>query len=75
MGLWEYVATLGGGWLSTNFGDLKPANDTPFKLSLSVDYFRLNLNGEELFEIDIQAGKHVVGGVDQVADLRRAMGI
>ncbi|AZV77880.1 phage major tail tube protein [Parasedimentitalea marina] len=70
-----YVATLGGRWTSTNFGDLKPGSDVPLKLSLAVDYFRLTMNGDELFEIDILAGKRVIGGVDQVVELRKAMGV
>ena len=70
-----FVATMGGLWVSANFGDLKPGSDSPIKLSLAVDYFRLTKNGEELFEIDVQAGKRVIGGVDQLAALRKAMGV
>lgn len=68
------VGTVGGLWSSTNFGELKPGTDVPLKLMCEVDYFRMVINGTELFEIDIEAGKRVIGGVDQVADLRRAMG-
>lgn len=71
----SYVATLGGLWSAVNFGDLKPGSDVPLKLVLEVDYFRLLCDGEELFEIDIQAGKRVVGGVDQLAAMRQAMGL
>ncbi|UWQ00860.1 phage major tail tube protein [Aliiroseovarius crassostreae] len=69
-----FVCTLGGLWASTNFGDLKPGSDSPLKLTLEVDYFRMLKDGEELFEIDIQAGKRVVGGVDQLKELRAKMG-
>jgi len=70
-----FVATLGGRWSVVNFGDLKTGSDVPLKLTLEVDYFRLLAEGDELFEIDILAGKRVVGGVDQLADKRRAMGL
>lgn len=70
-----HIATLGGRWSSTNFGDLKPGSDVPLKLKLEVDYFRFETDGVELFEIDIEAGKRVIGGVDQVIGLRAAMGI
>lgn len=69
-----FVCTMGGLWASTNFGDLKPGSDSPLKLALEVDYFRMLKDGEELFEIDIQAGKRVIGGVDQLKELRHKMG-
>ena len=70
-----YVSTLRGRWSTTNFGDLKPGDEAPIKLMLEADYFRMQKDGDELFEIDVEAGKRVIGGVDQLADLRAAMGI
>lgn len=69
-----WIVTLGGRWTVVNMADLKAGNDVPLKLTLEVDYYRLQLNGEEHIEIDILAGKRVIGGVDQLADLRAAMG-
>jgi len=69
-----YVATIGGRWSVTNFGDLKPGSDAPLKLTLEADYYRLVKDGDELFEIDVEAGKRVIGGVDQLGGIRRAMG-
>jgi P2 family phage contractile tail tube protein len=68
------IATLGGRFSVTNFADLKPGSDAPLKLTLEVDYFRMLHNGDELFEIDVRASKRVIGGVDQLAELRAAMG-
>lgn len=70
-----FIATLGGRWTVLNFGDLKPGSDVPIKLTLEVDYFRMVKDGDELFEIDVQAGRRVIGGTDQLAATRRAMGI
>ena len=70
-----YIGTLGGRWSVTNFANLKPGSDMPLKLTLEVDYFSMVRNGEELFEIDIEAGKRIVGGVDQLVELRAAMGL
>ncbi|MBC6416882.1 MAG: phage major tail tube protein, partial [Rhodospirillales bacterium] len=70
----SYVATLGGRWSMTSFGDLKPGNDMPLKITLEVDYFRLLKDGGELIEIDVEAGKRIVGGEDQLASMRAAMG-
>ncbi|TRD18406.1 phage major tail tube protein [Palleronia caenipelagi] len=71
----SFVASLGGRWSVVNFADLKPGSDVPLKLSLEVDYVRMQKDGDELFEIDIEAGKRVIGGVDQLAEMRRAMGL
>ncbi|MEX0319443.1 MAG: phage major tail tube protein [Ruegeria sp.] len=70
----SYVATIGGRWSMVNFGDLKPGSDVPMKLKLEVDYFRMLKDGDELFEIDVEAGKRVIGGVDQLAGIRASMG-
>lgn len=70
----SYVGTVGGRFSVVNFADLKPGSDAPLKLTVEVDYFKMLKDGDELFEIDIQAGKRVIGGVDQLASLRAAMG-
>ena len=69
-----YIFTMGGLWQSTNFGDLKPDSDAPLKVMLSVDYLRIEHEGAELMEIDVQAGKRVIGGKDQFQAQRAAMG-
>ena len=69
------IMTLGGRWSSTDFGSLKPGSDAPLKVTLEVDYFRMVQNNVELFEIDVRAGKRVVNGVDQLAQLRASMGL
>ncbi|MCA3480645.1 MAG: phage major tail tube protein, partial [Rhodobacter sp.] len=45
------------------------------KLMMDVRYYRLEINGEQIVEIDLVNGKRVIGGVDQLADQRRAMGL
>ncbi len=69
------VATIGGLFTSTEFGDLKPGADTPLKLMIDVRYYRLTVNGAEVHEIDFANGKRVIGGVDQLRGIRRAMGL
>lgn len=69
------IVTLGGLWGGIDFGELKPGSDAPVKLSLEVDYYRLEIDGEEIWDIDLIAGKRVIGGVDQLAALRAAMGM
>ncbi len=54
---------------------LKGGGDVMLKLDWSVDYFRIEKDGVDLVEIDIENGKRVIGGEDQLASMRRAMGI
>lgn len=68
------IATVEGLITETENGDLKPGTDAPLKLKMDVRYYRLEINGEEIFEIDLVNAKRVIGGVDQLASARAAMG-
>jgi len=70
-----YIATLGGRISVNGPEDLKAGDKSTLKITMEVDYYRLEKDGEELWEIDIENGVRVIGGVDQLAELRRAMGI
>lgn len=69
------IVTVGGLITMNEFGGLKPGENSTLKMTIDLRYYRFEHNGEELWEIDIEAGKRVIGGVDQLADIRRAMGL
>lgn len=69
------IATIGGMVTAAESGDLKPGSNATLKAVWDVRYYRLEMNGRELFEIDLVAGIRRIGGVDQLADIRRAMGV
>ena len=60
------------GWMP---GTLETGNDTPLDLQLGVHMFRYAFNGDTLIDIDVEAGKRVIGGVDQLASMRLALGL
>lgn len=70
-----FIATVGGRWSGIEPSTLKGGTSVPLKLTTSVDYFRMEKNGVELFEIDIENGKRVINGTDQLTAMREAMGI
>jgi len=70
-----FIATIGGRWSTIEPAQLRPGTPSPLKLITSCDYFRMEANGTELFEIDVENGKRVIGGVDQLEGIRQAMGI
>lgn len=69
------IATCGGLVSAQEFGALKPGENSTVKMIIDLRYYRFELNGEELWEIDVEAGKRIIGGVDQLAGIRRAMGL
>ncbi|MDJ0824252.1 MAG: phage major tail tube protein [Rhodobacter sp.] len=70
-----YIATMRGRITTAHPETLKTGGDNPMKLDMAVDFYRLEKDGEELLEIDIENAVRTIGGVDQLADIRRAMGI
>lgn len=69
------IASIGGLITQSETGNLKPGANSPLKLMWDVRYYRLEINGVEIFEIDFVAGIRRINGVDQLAGIRRAMGI
>lgn len=70
-----YIYTVGGLWTTVDAGTLKPGAEAPLKLTTSLTYLRVEMNGTELVELDIENGKRVIGGKDQLAAMREAMGL
>lgn len=70
-----FTATLRGRITVIDPGSLEGGTESPLLLTQSVDYYRLQREDVQLFEIDVENGKRVIGPVDQLADLRRAMGV
>lgn len=70
-----WIFTCGGRVTTNEFDALKPGDPSKLKAMLEVDFFRAELNGEELFKIDIENGVRIIGGEDQLASMRSAMGL
>lgn len=69
------IATIDGRWTVVDRNVLKPGTMSPVKLTCAVMYYREEYNGVEIHEIDVENGKRVIGGVDQLEGIRQAMGI
>ena len=73
----SYVVTAEG-LITTSTGDtLNPGDINSSKLMLKMDVrrYRLEADGKTIHDIDVVRGKRVIGGSDQEAGLRRAMGL
>jgi P2 family phage contractile tail tube protein len=69
------IATIGGLITAAEQGDLKPGTNATLKLMMDVRTYRLEINGTVIHDVDLVNGRRVIGGVDQLADIRRAMGV
>lgn len=69
-----YIATVGGLITAPGLAALKPGDDVPMKLAMAADLFKLERNGEVLLHIDHRNAIRNIGGTDQLAGIRAAMG-
>ena len=58
-----------------DWGSWKPGEKATLKFMAAVDYYKLELGGVTIHEIDIENMIRIVNGVDQVAARRDALGI
>ncbi|WP_174907004.1 phage major tail tube protein [Burkholderia diffusa] len=56
-------------------GEWKPGDKVDAKFNVSCDYYKLEIDGAVVHEIDIFASKRVINGVDQLADVRKKLGM
>lgn len=69
------IATLSGLITTSEPEDLKPGTVSKLKMIMDVQAYRLEIDGALIFDIDLVNARRVIGGVDQLAQMRRAMGI
>ena len=69
------VVTMRGGFKELDQGSWKPGEKTALKTGIAIRYYKLQIGGETVVEIDIDNMKRIIGGVDQLASQRTALGI
>lgn len=69
------VCELGGKFKKLNMGSWKSGEKAAMSYEMAVNYYRLNVGGEDVIEIDVLNMKRVIGGVDQLAGIRSDIGI
>lgn len=67
--------TVRGRHSKIDMGTQKPGDDTEFKVTSELSYYKFELNGETLVEIDIINMIENVNGEDRLSDQRTALGI
>lgn len=70
-----FIFAMGGRISDVNWDDLKPGSESKMKTMMDVDYYSIEKNGQQLVKIDVQNGIRIINGVDQLGELRAAMGL
>ena len=58
-----------------DLGDWKAGDPAEIKHAIAVAYYKLEIDGRVMYEIDMVAGVQVIDGKDQLADIRAALGL
>jgi P2 family phage contractile tail tube protein len=69
------IATLRGMLKEVDPGGWKAGEKAEFKYSVSVAYYKLEIDGDVMYEIDPLNSIRVIDGVDQLAEMRNQLGL
>ncbi|MDD2056334.1 phage major tail tube protein [Pseudomonas sp. GD03860] len=69
------VVTLRGSLKEVDMGDWKPGDKAEIKHNVAVTYYKLEVKGQLIYEIDPIGMKRVINGVDQLSAQRSALGL
>ncbi len=70
-----YIVSMGGLITAPEFDDVKPGANSNLKIVQDIRTFKFEVDNRVMYDIDIVNGKRMINGVDQLAGLRRAMGL
>lgn len=69
------IVTMRGGIKEVDMGDWKPATVGEIKHGVKITYYKLEIDGRVMYEIDPIAMVMLIDGVDQAAAERSALGL
>ena len=69
------IATVRGMLKEVDLGDWKPGDKAEIKHAMALTYYKLEVDGRVVYEIDMINAVRVIDGVDQLAAERSALGL
>lgn len=69
------IVTLRGMLKEVDMGDWKAGDKAEIKHNVALTYYKLEVDGRLIYEIDVLGMKRVINGVDQLAAQRSALGL
>ena len=64
-----------GRYKEIDMGSAKAGDETTHKYTMPISYYKLTINAEVIYEFDFMSGLEIVNGVNQNADLLKAIGL
>ena len=64
-----------GKYQSLTSGEWKAGDKPELDFMLDLRYYKLSIDGQACIEIDILAGKRIIGGTDQMQQMRNALNL
>jgi len=74
-GVMPVVVTLHGSWREVDFGNWKAGEKASLKISVALRYYRLEMDGKEIVEVDAENMVRKINGKDQLKAMRSALGM
>lgn len=69
------TVNLVGAWRELDFGNWKAGDKAILKVTVSLRYYKLEVDGQEIIEVDAVNMVRRIDGVDQLEGLRSAIGL
>lgn len=69
------VVEMGGRFNKLSMGDWEAGKSSDQEFEHCLNYYRLNVGGEDVIEIDVLNMKRIIGGTDQLAGIRADIGL
>lgn len=69
------TATIRGMLKELDPGSWKPGDKAEFKYAVSVSYYKLEIDGSVIYELDPVNGVRAINGVDQLMQMRQQLGL
>jgi P2 family phage contractile tail tube protein len=69
------TATIRGMLKEVDPGSWKPGDKAEFKYSIAVTYYKLEIDGSVMYELDPVNSVRVINGVDQLIEMRNQLGL
>lgn len=70
-----FIFTCGGRISGVEPGQLGAGDNSELTLTMDNDFYRIEKNNKELVKIDVENSVRIIDGIDQLADMRTAMGV
>ena len=74
-GVSPVVVTLRGAWQDLDMGSWQAGDKPSLKVTVTLRYYKLNIDGADLIEVDVQNMVRKIDGVDQLEAMRAAIGL